>query len=406
MKTLTRVERHVIKPTDKRYAQIASICHKSKNLYNYANYILRQAFITDKKLPKEYDLTKLLAKENQVDYRSLPAQTSQQVIKLLYKNYKSFFKALKSYRKDKSKFTSNPKLPKYKKKDGYSITIFTSQTCKLKDDGKIYFPKSTGLKAIKSKVSNLKQVRFIPKATCFIVEIVHDIEQKITETIANSFISIDLGLDNFVTAIDSQSLKPFIINGKAIKSFNRYYNKQKAYYQSICKKSNDKFNTKRLSKLSMARNERINDFIHKASSYILEFVKNHKIQNVIVGYNKDWKRGIDLGKKNNQNFVSIPYQSFIDKLAYKCENFGINLILTEESYTSKVDHLANESLSNRYNYLGKRVKRGLFKSSVGKYLNADINGAIGIARKVFRDAVKTLADSGTAFVPIKMNLVK
>ena len=351
-------------------------------------------------------MTKLLAKENQADYRSLPAQTSQQVIKLLYRNYKAFFKTLKSYKIDKSKFTSNPKPPKYKKKDGYFIAIFTSQTCKLKDDGKIYFPKSTGLKAINSKVSNLKQVRFIPKATCFIVEIVHEIEQKITETIANSFISIDLGLDNFVTAIDSQSQKPFIINGKAIKSFNRYYNKQKAYYQSICKVCNGKFNTKRLSKLSIARNERINDFLHKASSYILDFVKNYKIQNVILGYNKDWKRGIDLGKKNNQNFVSIPYRSFIDKLAYKCENFGINLILTEESYTSKVDHLANESLSKRDNYLGKRVKRGLFKSSVGKYLNADINGAIGIARKVFRDAVQTLADSGTTFVPIKINLVK
>ena len=148
---IQRVERHIIKPNNKSFDSIKELCHKSKNLYNYANYIIRQDFIVNKIIPREYDLTTKLAKEKQIDYISLPAQTSQQVIKLLYKNYKSFFKALKSYQKDKGNFTSRPKLPKYKDKNGVNIVVFTSQQAKIKQSkslNKIHFPKSTNLKPI------------------------------------------------------------------------------------------------------------------------------------------------------------------------------------------------------------------------------------------------------------------
>ena len=143
----------------------------------------------------------------------MPAQSSQQTIKLLYKNWKSFFVSLKSYQKDKTKFSSYPKLPKYKKKNGVNIAIFTNQQISLKGDSKIYFPKSTNIKPIKTKinkeVSTIKQVRVIPKSTCFIVEIVYDIELIKVPLIDNSFLGIDLGLNNFVTAIDNQSKKTF-----------------------------------------------------------------------------------------------------------------------------------------------------------------------------------------------------
>ncbi len=154
------------------------------------------------------------------------------------------------------------------------------------------------------------------------------------------------------------------------------------------------------------RESKISNFMHKASDLIIKYCIKHKIASVIIGKNDKWKNEVNLGKRTNQNFVSIPYESLISKLAYKCENYGIKLIQTEESYTSKIDHLADEPLSHKdkSDYLGKRIKRGLFKSSTGKFLNADINGAIGIARKVFRDAVQTLTDSKAAFVPIKINL--
>ena len=403
---MQRVERHIIKPSDKRFKRIKELCHLSKNLYNYANYQIRKAWISDNSnFPKEYDLTTQLAREKQADYTALPAQSSQQVIKLLYKNYKSFFKALNAYKKDKSNFTNRPRLPRYKDKDGVNILCFTNQQVKLKSDSKIYFPKSTNLKPLKTKItSSLKQVRFIPKPTCFIVEVVYETETIETPKIDGSFLSIDLGLNNFVTAIDNQSKQPFIINGKAIKSVNQFYNKLKANYQTKAKLSQGKFHTKRLNNLSLKRECKISDFMHKASDFIIKHCIKNKISQIIIGKNKEWKSKINLGKKTNQNFVSIPYESFISKLAYKCETYGIKLIQTEESYSSKIDHFANEPMRHRDSYLGKRVKRGLFKSSTGKFLNADINGAIGIARKVFPNVVQTLRDSGTAFVPIKINL--
>lgn len=409
---LQRVERHIIKSSNKNFAIFKELSHNSKNLYNYCNFILRQSFIKDKKLIKEYDLTTQLAKENQIDYRSLPSSCSQQIIKLLYKNWKSFFKALKSYQKDKSKFTSNPKLPKYKRKDGHNIVVFTNQQVKvLKTDSliKLYFPKKynnkeLNIKPLITKTSSIKQVRILPRTTCFIVEVVYEIDKIETPKVNNSFLSIDLGLNNFVTSIDNQSIKPFIINGKAIKSINQFYNKIKAKYQSISIKSNKLYSTTRLNNLALNRKNKLDNFMHKASDFIINHCIKYKIQTIIVGKNDKWKNEVNLGKKTNQNFVSIPFENFINKLAYKCENFGIKLITTDESYTSKCDHLANEKIGKHKNYLGKRVKRGLFKSSIGKYLNADINGAIGIARKVFHDAVNSLVDSGTAFVPIKINI--
>ena len=408
---MQRVERHIIKPSDKRFNAIKEICHKSKNLYNYANYIIRQDFIANKSVPKEYDLTTKLAKEKQADYTSLPAQSSQQTIKLLYKNYKSFFKALKSYQKDKSKFTSNPKLPKYKAKNGVNIVVFTNQKARIKQGkslNKIHFPKNTNLQPLITKIdtqtSILKQVRFIPKSTCFIVEVVYECLAKATNLIKNSFLSIDLGLNNFVTSIDNQSKQPFIINGRGIKSVNQFFNKLRAKYTQTLKLSNNKFHSKKLANLALKRDCKINDFMYKSSDFIIKHCVKHKIANIVIGKNKEWKQEINLGKKINQNFVSIPYNSFIEKMAYKCENYGIKLHLTEESYTSKCDHLANEPLEHRENYLGKRVKRGLFKSSIGKFINADLNGAIGIARKVFPDAVQTLRDSETAFVPLKISI--
>ena len=413
---LQRVERHIIKPSNKNFAIFKELSHNSKNLYNYCNFILRQSFFETKVLPREYELTTKLAKDNQIDYRSLPTQTAQQILRFLYKNWKSFFKALKSYQKDKSRFTSNPKIPKYKKKKGHTVVIFTNQQIKIKQNNtltKLHFPEKYNGKELKiepiiTKVdletSTIKQVRIVPKTTCFIVEVVYETETVETPKIDGSFLSIDLGLNNFVTSIDNQSRTPFIINGKGIKSINQFYNKMRAKYQGISIKSNKLYSTKRLNNLTLKRNCKINNFMHKASDYIIKHCVKHKIQTVVIGKNDGWKQEINLGKRTNQNFVSIPFESFINKLVYKCENFGIKLITTNESYTSKCDHFAGEEMKHHENYLGKRVKRGLFKSSTGKTLNADINGAIGIARKVFHDAVKTLVDSGTAFVPVKINI--
>lgn len=404
------VEKHLIKPNDEYFNSIKEICHKSKNLYNYANDIIRQDFIANKSIPKAYDLTTKLAKEKQADYIALPAQSSQQIIKFLYNDWKSFFTALEYYKKDKTKFNNSPGIPKCKKKEGF-IVVFSNQQAEIKQ-GKslntIHFPKSTNLKPIITKIdiqtSTLKQVRIIPKSTCFVVEVVYECSAKATNLIENSFLSIDLGFYNFVTSIDSQSKQSFIIKSGEIKSVNHNFNQSRAKYQQKLKLSNNKIYSQKLANLALQRDCKINNFMHKASDFIIKHCVEHKIANIVIGYNAGWKQEIDLGKKTNQNFVSIPYNSFIEKIAYKCEVYGIKLHLTEESHTSKCDHLAGEEMKHQERYLGERINRGLFKSSTGKYINADLNGAIGIARKIFPNAVQTLRDSGTSFVPVKISI--
>ena len=188
-----------------------------------------------------------------------------------------------------------------------------------------------------------------------------------------------------------------------MKSFNQWYNKRKAKLMSYV---GGKGTSERLRQLNNYRNFWIEDYIHKVSRYIVNYCITNNIGIIVIGLNKGWKQKINLGKKINQKFVEIPFSRLIDKISYKCKLVGISFQINEESYTSKVDHLAFEKLGKHDVYLGKRKKRGLFQSSVGKLLNADINGAIGIGRKVFGDSfVNMIIDSGFAFNPIRVNIL-
>jgi len=396
---LQRVERHIITHS----TIFEELTHLSKNLYNYANYLMRQHFFETSEMLNEYELTTLLAKEKQIDYISMPsAQSAQQTIKLLFKNWKSFFKANKVYKNSPKNFLGKPKLPKYKDKEGHNVVIFTNQNCKIKE-GYIYFPKKAKIIPIKTKLSSLKQVRIIPHSTCFIVEVVYDKEvQKLVQDNEN-YLSIDLGLNNLVTTFNNIGLQPFIINGKIIKSINQFYNKTKAKMMSFI---GDKGTSNKINALTHKRNQKINDQLHKTSRYIINYCILHNISKIVIGNNQDWKQNINIGKKNNQNFVTIPHAKLIQQITYKGEEVGIKVITTEESYTSKIDHFANEEMKHQNKYLGKRVKRGLFKSSTNRDINADVNGAIGILRKVVSQSfiLKLLANRGVATTPFRVSL--
>lgn len=394
------VERH-IKIGDKA---IEDICFKSARLYNFCNYYKRQVCFGQLEKFSEYELSGLLAEHKQEDFKSLPAQTSQQVIKLLFKNWKAYFSATKKYKQNPSSFSGKPKIPKYKDKKGFFVVMFTNQQLKVKD-GFIHFPKQTGLSPLKTNVkSGLCQVRITPQATCFVVEVIYEQEIiKNNEIKKENFLALDLGLNNLVTSVNNVGQKPFIINGKVLKSVNQMFNKTKAQLMSYV---GDKGFSNRTNKLTFYRNNFIEDKIHKSSRYIVDYCVENKIGTIIIGHNKGWKDEINIGSSNNQKFVSIPHSKLIDKIKYKAELVGIEIIVNEESYTSKIDHLAFEEMKHQENYLGKRKKRGLFQSSVRKLINADVNGATGIARKVFGDSVvKLIIDSGLAFNPIRINIV-
>lgn len=393
---MNRIERHIV-IGDKN---LDNLCFLSKNLYNYCNYLIRQEFINNNKLLSEYELTTQLAKEKQIDYIVLSAQTSQQIIKLLFKNWKSFFKACKV----KDKLNGRPKMPKYKDKTkGRNVVIFTNQQCKLKN-GYIHFPKKTNIKPIKTKVDNIRQVRVVPKCSCFAIEIVYDKKKQITELNNDAYLSIDLGLNNLVTSYDPLNNKSFIVNGRPLKSINQYYNKRKAFLMSCI---GDKGISNRIRRITLKRECKINDYMHKASHFVINYCLRNHIANIVIGNNKDWKQECNMGKRNNQNFVSIPFDKIISMIQYKAEEYGINVIITEESYTSKIDHFAGEKMCKHEKYLGKRVKRGLFKSSTGKILNSDENGAIGILLKikVADEKFKHLIVSrGDVVSPVRLNV--
>lgn len=392
------VERHIIK--DNRFEDI---CLKSGLLYNYVLFNVRQG-IFDGNYLKEYEFSTKLCKENQIDFRNLPTAVSQQVVAQVFSVIKSWIRLKKEYEKNPSKFNSEPKLPKYKRGKKQNMVVFTTNSCRLKKDGYIHFIKNI-IPSIKTKIGDNKlcQVRVIPQATCYVVEVIYEKKEHDLNLNKDNVLSIDLGLNNLCSCINNAGKKPFIVNGKIIKSFNQWYNKKKARLMSYI---GDKGTSRRLRQLNNYRNFWIDDHIHKISRFIVNYCIDNNIGSLVVGLSRGWKNGVNLGKRINQKFVEIPFPKLIDKISYKCKLVGINFQTNEESYTSKVDHLAFEKLCKHDVYLGKRKKRGLFQSSIGKLINADVNGAIGIGRKVFGDSyVSKIIDSGLAFNPVRVNIL-
>ena len=368
-------ERHIIKNSE-LFNELDNMCFLSKNLYNKGLYIVRQHFFNTKKYLNYNTLENILKKSKDVDYYALPTKVSQQILMVLDNNFKSFFKLLE--KKKKGLYKEKVKIPKYLDKDSRNLLIFTSQAISKKFIKNGIIKLSNVKHVVKTKVKVVKQVRIIHKGNHIVAEVLYEKQSKDIVT-NNRYAAIDLGLNNLAT-ISSNVTKPFIVNGKPLKSINQYYNKTKSNLQSKLK-NNEKSN-KRISSLNLKRNNKINDYLHKSSTFIVNYLVSNNISMLIVGHNKEWKQNIKIGKKNNQNFVSIPHSRFKELLKYKCELEGINYIEIEESYTSKCSFLDNEEICKHTSYKGKRVKRGLFKSNDGTLINADVNGSLNILKKV------------------------
>ena len=404
-----RVEKHIIKPSNIHYAMLDKFCFQSKNLYNHANYIMRHEFIKNRKAVPYGDLDKILKADGEYpDYRAMPtAQSAQQTLRLLEKNWKSFFKSIKGWTKNKDKYTGKPKLPKYKKKNSRDILILTNQNAKLKD-GVLKFPKKFGGFELKLKCcekdnfQEFNQVRFIPKQNHIVAEVVYSISICGIKPDNQRYCSIDIGIDNLAAVTTDTGCRAYIINGKGLKSVNKYYNKQVSHYRGIAERMNDKDITKRIGTITEKRNRKIDDYMHKASRKIVDFCKDKDIHTIVIGYNKDWKRDSKLSKNINQSFGGIPTQRLIGMIQYKAQEAGINVILTEESYTSGTSFLdGEEPVKKNYNQ-SRRVHRGLFVSENGTKINADINASYQILKKVFPAAYADGIE-GVVLHPFRVN---
>jgi len=378
----TRTEQIWLKPSK----NLSRLCHLSKNLYNEGNYLIRQDFFINGNWIQYHSLYHLL--KSSENYHQLPAQTAQQVLKILDRNWKSFFKAIKVWRKDKEKFLGRPKLPKYKSKNGEFILIFTNQQVKMKGQV-LRLPKKVGLE-VETRLpdtTDLREVRIIPKGKKYVLEIVY--HKKIHPKPLNkaNILAIDLGVCNLITTVNNNGLQPFVVKGGVVKSINQYYNKEQARLQSTYDRQG--LNTgKALSRLTDKRNQKITNHFHKITREIIDYCMNNDIGTVVIGYNSEWKQRCRIGKRNNQNFVTIPYYKLIHQLEYKAEEKGITVVKQEESYSSKCSFLDKEPIAHHTQYVGKRITRGLFKSKKGTIINADVNGAYNILKKAFLNAVE------------------
>lgn len=413
-----RVEKTLVRPGKDNYRAIGRLCQITRRIKNRTHYLIRHQKKEDGSRFTHSDADKFLKRQEPELYKRHASAIAQRTTQIAGEEWSNYFKALKAYKLAPDKFQARPRTPNYARS---AATTYIGRNGFSVKNGWIHFPKQSGLAPIptgtcvnqavnaKAKDTIIAEVRLVPKGNCYGIEVIYDLD-KCHETGAycpilnkNAVLSIDIGLDNLATLVSNQpDLCPVLINGKVIKSINARYNQQCAELRSLNKGAH-------IPAKALKRKNQISDYLHKTSKYIAGYCVEHNIGTIVIGKNSQWKTGINIGRVNNQNFVSVPHAELIDQIVYKAEALGIRVILQEESYTSKASALDNDAVpvyekGISHLFSGRRVKRGLYKASSGQKLNADVNGAVNIARKALGHAAMPLADRGCVFQPVRLSM--
>ncbi len=381
--TVTRTEQIHLPPN----SNLSRLCHHSKNLYNQANYIIRQNLFKTGRWTRYGELAGTL--KNSESYRALPAQTDQQTLKNLDRNWKSFFRATREWKKNSNRFLGKPKMPGYKEKNGEHVLVFTNQQYRIRG-GEVKFPKKVNLR-VKTRLGDetrLREIRIVPRGWGYVLEVVYRKSVEPLKLDRSRVAGLDLGLRNTVTIANNIGLEPIAVKGGALKSINQYYNRERARLQSVYRRQKVRKGS-RLQKLTQKRNRKINDLFHKLSRRIVEWCTKHDVGTLVVGYNREWKQGSNLGRRNNQNFVQTPFHRLVHQIRYKAEEAGITVVEREENHTSRCSFLDREPLEHHEEYAGRRISRGLFRSRMGVVINANVNAAYNMIRKDSRKLSQT-----------------
>ena len=384
-------EKEIIYSTHEGFDLIKELCHLSKNLYNASLYDVRQYYFETKSYRTWQSQATIFTKNNNSDYYALQSHLAQQVLMQVGRQFISFFN---------SKSNKKKHIPKYKDKNGYNLVTFPERTISKKiefdEDNQLYTytlcKKSYNLK-IQSTKPNVKMIKFVYDEANDLIKCfkIYEVEQSKLKRDNSRYFSIDPGLNNIVSIYNNIGIRPLLYNGRPIKSINQYYNKTNAKLRSEL--PNNVKSSKRLKQLSFKRNNKIDYEMHKISSHIINEAVKNNISKIFIGNNSGWKNEINIGRRNNQNFVNIPHAKLFNQLLYKGLLNGIEVIFTEESYTSKAsffdkDYLPKYGESDNHNFSGTRIKRGLYRDSKGNIWNADLNGAANIMRKCSDKAYK------------------
>lgn len=371
-------ERHVIKKNHIFYDECDHLTFLAKNLYNATLYFQRDSFFR-KEFKNFYDVNRVFVHGNQKDYRALPTKVSNQVLMLVDRAFKSYFALYR--KKMNGDYSQNVRIPGYlNKTSGRYVVPYTKEALSLKNKGFVKLSKTNIV--IKTRLSRdeIKSARIVPKGNHFVIEILYKAVVKPLKSDEPKRVAfVDPGLNNLMT-VTSNCFNPLIFNGKPLKSINQLSNKNIAALRS--KLSERGLRTSSLLQSVYARRtNRLTDLLHKITTKLVNHLDSYNIDTVVFGHNIGQKQDINLGKVTNQNFVQIPFMQLMQLLKYKCELRGIRFIETEESYTSKCSFLDEEEIRKHSSYQGKRLKRGLFETSSGILINADVNGSLNIGRK-------------------------
>ena len=411
------VKQQVKHLSKEEYNILRELCHTAKNLSNEAIYNVRQYYFTEGeflKYEKNYALLK-----NSPNYKMLNSNMAQQILKEVDGSFKSFFGLLKLAKQGKYAF-KDCKIPHYLPKDGFTTLVIGFVRL---NGNKLILPYSNTFRKTHRPVEirippiltdkKIKEIRIIPKSGARFFEIQYTYEAECIQRNLNqnNALALDLGVDNLVTAVSSDG-RSFIIDGKRLKSFNQWFNKENSRLQGIKDRQGDKRRTTNRQKiLADKRSRQVNDYMSKTAKIIINYCIRHDIGTLVVGYNETFQRNTDIGGQNNQNFVNIPYGKLRSKLEYLCELNGIVFLKQEESYTSKASFwdkdvipVYNADNPQKYRFSGNRIQRGLYRTADGKLLNADINGALNILRKSSVVSLDTLYSSGEVDTPVRIRV--
>ena len=412
---MMQVERHWIKEGHALYPICDDLTFKAKNLYNAGLYQIRQSIFERSKYNNKEEKTPVLSwielvsqfrKEKQSDMLALPSKVSTSILKTIGSSINSYYQLLKCFH-DKSNLsvTSKPQLPRYlHKTDGRYVVEFTNQTFSRKrglNGELILCPKDFSL-VIPTKVKNPKCVRIVPKLKAFVVEVVYEVKPTPLKHTGN-YAAIDLGIDNLASVTFSNNVNPLVVKGSKVKSINQGYSRLIA--KAISKLPSGQKTSQHIHRLWKNRELKLQSEFHKITSFLSLYFDEMAIETVFVGKILGWKQGVSLGKKNNQTFTQIPFNTFISQLTYKCLMRGIKVVGQEESYTSKASFLDEDEIpvyeknnqNQKFIFSGKRISRGLYKAKDGKVLNADVNGSYNILVKGLLTLNKSLDRKNLSF---------